>query len=42
MTDPTSCQRGHPTETRQQLSDSSLWTESNIDFAGSQSDYIEV
>jgi hypothetical protein len=30
MTDPTSRQRGHPTETRQQLSDNNFRTESNI------------
>jgi hypothetical protein len=30
MTDPTSRQRGHPTETRQQLSENNLQTESNI------------
>jgi hypothetical protein len=30
MTDPTSRQRGRPTETRQQLSDNNLWTESII------------
>jgi predicted ABC-class ATPase len=30
MTDPTSHQRGHPTETRQQLSENNLLTESNI------------
>jgi hypothetical protein len=30
MRDPTSRQRGRPTETRQQLSDNTLRTESNI------------